>query len=47
MGTVRYTVLNAEIKSEKRNGVVHSYVPDSLGSTAAMVDGNQAVSDTF
>ena len=47
MTTVRYTVLNGDVKSEKRNGVVHSYVPDPLGSTAAMVDGNQTVSDTF
>ena len=47
MGTVRYTVLDGEIVSENRNGVIRDYVPDPLGSTVALLDNTQTITDTF
>ena len=47
MGTVRYTVLDGEIVSENRNGVKRDYVPDPLGSTVALLDNTQTITDTF
>lgn len=47
MGTVRYTVIDGEVVAEKRNGVRKQYVPDPLGSTAAMLDSTQVQTDTF
>ena len=47
MGTVRYTVIDGEIIAEKRNGVRKQYVPDSLGSTVALLDNTQTPTDTF
>ncbi len=47
MGTVRYTVLDGEIVSENRNGVIRDYVPDALGSTVALLDNTQTITDTF
>ena len=47
MGTVRYTTVNGEIISEKRNGVRSLYVPDPLGSTVALLDNTQTKTDTF
>ena len=47
MGTVRYTVLDGEIVSESRNGVIRDYVPDPLGSTVALLDSTQTITDTF
>ena len=47
MGTVRYTVIDGEIIAEKRNGVRKQYVPDSLGSTVALLDNTQTQTDTF
>ncbi len=47
MGTVRYTVINGETVAEKRNGVRSLYVPDSLGSTRALLDNTQTQTDTF
>ena len=47
MGTVRYTVIDGEIIAEKRNGVRKQYVPDSLGSTVALLDNTQMPTDTF
>src|SRR2546423_15598667 len=44
---VRYTVVNGEILSENRGGVVRDYVPDPLGSTVALLDNTQAQTDTF
>lgn len=43
----RYTVINGEIIAEKRGGVRRLYVPDALGSTVALLDSNQAQTDTF
>ncbi len=47
MGTVRYTVFDGEITSEYRNGVLHDYLVDPLGSTVALVDNTQTITDTF
>ena len=47
MGTVRYAVLDGEIVSENRNGVIRDYVPDPLGSTVALLDNTQTIKDTF
>jgi RHS repeat-associated protein len=44
---VRYTVVDGEVVSEVRSGVRRDYVTDSLGSTIALVDGAQAVTDTW
>ncbi len=47
MGTTVYTIAHGEVLSEKRTGVIRDLVPDSLGSTVALLDGSQAKSDTF
>jgi RHS repeat-associated protein len=47
MGTVRYTTIDREIVAERRNGVRRTYVPDLLGSTVALTDDAQAVTDSF
>src|SRR6476646_8371020 len=47
MATVRYTTVNGEVIAEKRNGVRSLYVPDTLGSTVALLDNTQAKTDTF
>ncbi len=47
MGTVCYTVIDGEILSENRNGVIRDHVPDSLGSTIALLDNTQTITDTF
>src|SRR3954470_18489623 len=47
MGTVSYAVVDGEIISEDRDGAFRQYVPDPLGSTVALLDQNQAVTDTF
>ncbi len=47
MPTVRYTSVNGEILAEKRGGVRKLYVPDPLGSTAALLNTSQAKTDTF
>ena len=47
MPTVRYSVLEGEIIAEKRAGVRKLYVPDSLGSTVALLDNTQTQTDTF
>lgn len=44
---VRYNVLDGEIVSENRAGTQRDYVPDALGSTVALLDENQARTDTF
>ncbi len=44
---VTYTVVNGEVLSENRNGVIRDYVPDSLGSTIALLDNAQTITDTF
>src|SRR5579864_3281951 len=43
----RYTVLDGEIIAEKRSGVRKQYAPDPLGSTVALLDSSQAITDTF
>ena len=47
MGVVRYTVINGEVIAEKRNGVRKLYVPDPQGSTVALLDNTQTITDTF
>ena len=44
---VRYTVVDGEVIAEKRSGVRKQYVPDSLGSTRALLDNAQTQTDTF
>lgn len=41
MGTVRYTNIEGQIVAEKRDGMRRTYVPDTAGSTAAMLDSSQ------
>jgi RHS repeat-associated protein len=45
--TVTYTNFNGMIVHENRNGVQRDYMPDPLGSTAALLDENGAMTDTF
>ena len=45
--TVRYTVINGEVVAEKRNDVRLLYTPDPLGSTVALTDNTQTITDTF
>jgi RHS repeat-associated protein len=47
MGTTVYTIAHGEVLSEKRIGAIRDLVPDSLGSTIALLDSAQAKSDTF
>ena len=44
---VRYTAIDGEVIAERRSGVRKEYVPDSLGSTVALLDGTQSQTDTF
>lgn len=44
---VRYTVVDGEVLSELRGGVKRDYVPDPLGSTVALLDSTQTITDTF
>lgn len=44
---VRYTTVNGKVIAEKRNGVRSFYVADSLGSTVALIDNTQTITDTF
>jgi len=47
MGKVQCTTVSGEIIAEKRNGVRSLYVPDALGSTVALLDNTQTITDTF
>jgi RHS repeat-associated protein len=47
MGTVRYTVVNGQVIAENRDGVRKTYVPDPSGSTIALLDDKQKITDTF
>ena len=47
MGVVSYYTVNGEILSETRDGVERDYLPDSLGSTVALLDSSQNLTDTF
>ena len=44
---VVYIVVNIEVISENRAGVKRTYVPDSLGSTLALLDNIQTKTDTW
>ncbi|MBS1714937.1 MAG: hypothetical protein JST30_11440 [Armatimonadetes bacterium] len=43
----RYTVADGEVVSEVRGGVRKDYVPDPLGSTVALLDNAQSVTDSW
>ncbi len=47
MGVTSYLTAKGEILSETRNGVESNYIPDPLGSTAALLDSNQTITDTY
>ena len=47
MGVASYTVIDGEIVSENRNGVQSDYIPDSLGSTVALVNSSHQITDTY
>jgi RHS repeat-associated protein len=47
MGVVRYTTVNGLIMGESRGGSYKTYIPDGLGSTAALKDSTGALTDTF
>jgi RHS repeat-associated protein len=47
MPATTYETLEGEILGETRNGVERDYVPDPLGSVAALIDSSQAKTDTF
>jgi RHS repeat-associated protein len=45
--SARYTVIDGEVVAQERGGVRHQLVPDPLGSTVALYDGNGTKTDTF
>lgn len=45
--SVVYSNFEGEIVHENRGGVERFYVPDTLGSTQALVDTSGATTDTF
>ena len=47
MPVVSYLTIDGEVISETRNGVERDYLPDPLGSTAALLDSTQTKTDTF
>jgi|GEM_PF-2857855 len=47
MGVTSYTVIEGEIVSENRSGVQSDYIPDSLGSTVALVNSSHQITDTY
>lgn len=47
MPTVTYTVFDGEIVEEDRGGTIRDYLPDPLGSTVALLDSSQAITDTW
>lgn len=47
MPTTTYTLAQGEVLSENRNGTERSYVSDVIGSTIALTDSSQNVTDTF
>jgi RHS repeat-associated protein len=44
---VSYLTVRGQILSETRNGVESDYIPDPLGSTAALIGASQTITDTF
>ncbi len=47
MATIRYTTVDGEILSENRGGTIRDYVPDPLGSTRALLNSSQTITDTW
>ena len=47
MSVVTYTTFNGMIVGENRAGALHDYMSDSLGSTYALIDDTQTMTDTF
>jgi hypothetical protein len=47
MSVVTYSVANGVILHENRAGIQHDYMPDSLGSTYALINNTQDLTDTF
>ncbi len=45
--SVTYTTFNGQIAYENRNGTQSFYAPDTLGSTAMLLDTTGTVTDTF
>jgi len=45
--SVSYLTVQGEVLSETRSGVESDYIPDPLGSTAALTNSSQAITDTF
>ena len=45
--SVTYTTFNGQIVYENRNGTQSFYAPDTLGSTAMLLDTTGTVTDTF
>ena len=47
MPTTTYTIIQGEVLSENRNGIERAYLSDVIGSTMALTDSSQAITDTF
>jgi len=47
MPVMNYTILDGEVVSEDSSLVASDFIPDPLGSTVALVDGNQAITDQY
>jgi len=47
MGVTSYLTVEGEILSETRSGVEADFIPDPLGSTAALLNSSQTITDTF
>jgi RHS repeat-associated protein len=45
--TVSYLTIDGEIVSETRSGVRSDYIPDPLGSMAALINSSHTITDTF
>src|SRR5471030_936620 len=45
--TAKYLTVGGEILSETRSGVRSDYIPDTLGSTTALVSSAHTITDTF
>lgn len=47
MPTTTYTIVHGEVLSENRNGTERAYLFDVIGSTMALADSSQTITDTF
>lgn len=47
MATTTYTVVNGEVLEENRGGTIRGYVPDVMGSTIALLNSSQTMTDTW